>query len=524
MSLWNSLLSRLRVRADATPAPDDDFWYGPAQGSTASGARVTPDTALQLAAVFGCVRVISETVASLPLLMYRWRSDGGKERAADHPLYDILHDRPNAWQTSFEFREMMQAHLELRGNAYAQIVPGRRGAVDQLIPLHPDRVTPRSAPGNRIIYKVNWNDGTSSDLLQEEIFHLRGFSLDGIVGLSPIALEREVVGLGLTAQEYGARFFANDSTPGGVLEHPEALDQDAADRLKKSWHEKQGGANRHKVAVLDSGMKFHQIGLTNRDAQFLETRKYNAEDIARIYRVQPHKIGILDRATFSNIEHLAIEWVTDSVVPRLRRWEQRISFDLILAPQTYFAEFLVDGLLRGDIKSRYDAYAIARQWGWMNGNEIRASENMNPFEGGETYWAPFNMTPAEQLGKAPAGTAAPPPTSAVGAQVGMILDAAAERVVRKEVGTLRKALARAETPNAMMEAAGAFYTQHRDFVLSVIPSSPILVDGFAVGRLAKLRAALTAKEWKPTAEALLATWESEGGASVKDLLLGVAHE
>jgi HK97 family phage portal protein len=414
-------------------------------------------------------------VASLPLIVYRWLPGGGKERVPDHPLHDVLHDRPNVWQTAFEFREMMQGHLELRGNAYAEIIPGSRGAIDQLIPLHPDRVQPRRLPETtKIIYKVNREDGTTDELTQDEIFHLRGFSLDGVIGLSPITLEREAIGVGLGAQEYGARFYANDATPGGILEHPGTLDDQAIERLKKSWQDAHTGAGRHKVAVLEGGLKFTRIGLSNADAQFLETRKYQGEDIARIFGVKPHKVGILEHATFSNIQHESIDSVVDTLLPRLRRWEQKIQRDLIIEPNKYFAEFLVDGLLRGDIGSRYKAYAMARQWGLMNANEIREIENQNPFKGGDTYWAPLNMIPAEQLGKqsvAPKGTAAfPPPASkATQAHLRMIVEAAAERVIRKEVAGLRRIAEHAgKSPAAMKAEIERFYSEHARFVSSVL--------------------------------------------------------
>jgi len=513
MALWRSILNRIGLRAQEAPAPDDDFWYGPAMGPTASGARVTPDTALQLTAVFACVRVLSETIASLPLFIYRWRSDGGKERAPYNPLYEVLHSRPNQWQTSFEFREMMQGHLELRGNAYARIVSGPRGAVDQLIPLHPDRVTPRRILGTqRILYKVNWEGGTTSELTQEEMFHLRGFSLDGVTGLSPVALEREAIGVGLSAQEYAGRFFANDATPSGLLKHPAHFDSEEAEkRFLKSWQAAHSGSNRHKTAMLEDGITYEAIGLTNRDSQFLESRKYQAEDIARIFRVPPHKIGILDRATNNNIEHQGIEFVTDSIVPRARRWEQRINADLILAPETYFAEFLVDGLLRGDIASRYAAYATARQNGWLNANEIRKLENMNPYEGGDTYWAPVNMVPAEQLGKVPPSTP-PPAAKATTAQVEMIVEAAAERVIRKEVGGLRKIVERAD---GNQEAAKAeiekFYAEHARFVASVLGIPQERAESYCRGNAACF---LTALEKDLDFGEMLAWLESKGSGEL----------
>ena len=381
--------------------PWDDWWYTRPGWDSAAGMSVTPESAMQLKAVFACVRVASETLGSLPFIIYKRRPDGGKERAVDHPLYRVLHDSPNIWQTSMEFIEMMQAHLELRGNAFAKILPGPRGAIDQLIPLHPDLVQVYRLPNGKLKYQVrsrftaevNW-------YAQEEIFHLRGLSSDGLVGLSPIAVQRETIGNGLGMQDYAGRFFANDSKPPYVVEYPGKFKDDAArDKFRESIQKSQSQANRHKVMLLEQGMTAKALGLTNKDSQFLEATNATDVGIAGIYRIPPHKIGILDRATHSNIEHQNIEFVIDSMRPRAVRWERRVNVDLVdplneVLGGDYFGEFLLDGLLRGDLKSRMDAYAVARQWGLINPNFVAQIENWEPIPaeyGGNDYWRPVNM-------------------------------------------------------------------------------------------------------------------------------------
>jgi len=376
--------------------------------STATGVDVSPSTALQVTAVFACVRILAETVASLPLPVYRRLENGGKARAPDHYLYTILHDLPNPEMTSFELREVMMGHVCTWGNAYAEIEFDRAGRVRALWPLRPDRMTVKRVNGRlQYIYKLSKPDSqgrTEITLRDEQVFHVHGLGSDGIVGYSPIHLARQAVGLALAAEEFGARFFGNDARPGVVLEHPGTLGDEAHKRLRESWESRHGGLDKsHRVAILEEGLKVHEIGLPPEDAQFLQTRKFQVSEIARMFRIPPHMIADLERATFSNIEHQSLEFVIHTIRPWLVRWEQEI-YRSLLTPQerkTYFAEFLVDGLLRGDIQSRYQAYATARQWGWMSANDVRRLENMNPIEGGDTYLVPLNMIPAGQAGIEP---------------------------------------------------------------------------------------------------------------------------
>ena len=364
---------------------------------TASGAQVNSDTAMRVAAVYACVRVISETIASLPLHVYS-REEQGKRVRYDHPLYRLLHDQPNSWQTAFEFREMMQAHFELRGNAYAYKSMDARGNLVELLPLHPDRVEVQRNRDMSLQYLVQLEDNTSERVVftQDQIYHLRGLSSNGYVGRSTLQDARDIVGVAISTQEYAGRLFRNDATPSVVLKHPGKLSKEVADRIRDSWNEAfAGSGNARKTAVLEEGMVVDRLSLSAEDAQFLETRKFQRSEIGGLFRVPGHLIGDLEKATFSNIESQGIDFVMHCIRPRLVRWEQALSRDLFVAPRLYFPEFNVEGLMRGDTKSRYDGYAIARNWGWLSVNEIRAKENMNPIgPEGDVYLQPLNMSDA----------------------------------------------------------------------------------------------------------------------------------
>src|SRR5437879_2029672 len=279
--------------------PWDDTWYASRGYQTATGIRVSPESAMRVAAVFACVRVVAETIASLPLIIYRRLPNGGKERATDHPLYPLLHDSPNQWQTAYEWLEMMQSHLELRGNSYSLIETGNGKAIDGLVPLHPDRVIVKRLANGRLQYSVrSMYSGELTTYAQEEMLHLRGMSADGLVGMSTISVGAEVVANALATQEYAARFFENDATPPTAFIHKATLSPDAYTRLKSSLTEAHGGANHHKPIILEEGMDVKTLGVHPADSQLLEARQFARGDISSMFRVPPHKMGDLTRATF----------------------------------------------------------------------------------------------------------------------------------------------------------------------------------------------------------------------------------
>ena len=388
----------------------DDRWYTNLLffPKTASGAQVTPENSIRLTAVWCAVKIISEAIASLPLHLYQRDNDLSKSRDLSHPLAMNFSLKPNNWQTPFEFFELMTVHMLLRGNAFAQIIPTRDGQLKQLIPLDPDRMEVKLSTRGNPQYYYRRPDGKTRVFQHWQIFHLRGMSLDGLVGLSPIQLCRECVGLSLSAEEYCARFYSNDATPGGVLEHPSKLDDRAHARIKTSWMEAHSGTNKaHKPAILEEGMTWKPIQINARDAQFIEARKFQIGEIARLFNLPPHLLKDLDRATFSNIESQDLAFLKHSIRPWLTRWEQAVQRDIIYQfddeviegtefPKR-FVEFKADALLRSDIKTRNQSYAIALQWGWHSINEIRAMENMNPIEGGDIHLAPLNMVPIDKL-------------------------------------------------------------------------------------------------------------------------------
>ena len=403
---WRALTDRRFHVSQEPPGWIDTI--GPGY-ETVTGVTVSPDSSLQFIAVFACVRILAETIASLPLILYRRLPDGGKERAVDHPLYPLLHDLPNDEMTSYAWRETLMGHVTTWGNCYSQIVFDQGGRVASLWPLRPDQMrVERSAQTGKLVYFYRKsNAAPEQPVPAENILHIPGLGFDGITGYSPIQQARQAVGLGLAAEEFGARFFGNDARPGVVLQHPGKLGAEAHERLRKSWETRHGGLEKsHRVAILEEGLTVKEIGIPPEDAQFLETRKFQVTEIARLYRIPPHLLADLDRATFSNIEQQSLEFVIHTIRPWTVRWEQSLTHKLLTPDERgqYFIEYLIDGLLRGDITARYAAYAQGRQNGWLSANDIRERENMNPVEGGDVYLIPLNMIPASSAGE---GFAAP---------------------------------------------------------------------------------------------------------------------
>ena len=378
-------------------------------GGSTSGKAVNERSAMQMTAVYSCVRILSEAVASLPLHIYRYNDEGGKEKAIDHPLYFLLHDEPNPEMTSFVFRETMMTHLLLWGNAYAQIIRNGKGEVVALYPLMPNRMTVDRDEKGQIYYEYNTSKddaptmkGSMVKLTSTDVLHIPGLGFDGLVGYSPIAMAKNAIGMAIACEEYGAKFFANGAAPSGVLEHPGTIKDPS--RVRESWTRTFGGSsNSNKVAVLEEGMKYTPIAISPEQAQFLETRKFQINEIARIFRVPPHMVGDLEKSSFSNIEQQSLEFVKYTLDPWVSRWEQSMIRSLISADEKsqYFIKFNVDGLLRGDYQSRMNGYAIGRQNGWMSANDIRMLENLDriPAElGGDLYLINGNMTKLEDGG------------------------------------------------------------------------------------------------------------------------------
>ena len=379
-------------------------------GGTISGKAVNERSAMQMTAVYACVRILSEAVASLPLHLYRYNDSGGKEKAFDHPLYGILHDEPNPEMSAFSFRETLMTHLLLWGNGFAQIIRNGRSEVVALYPLMPDRMVVDRDSRGRLFYEYTRSESDANTLgkkstvimSQEDVFHVPGLGFDGLVGYSPIAMAKNAIGMGLACDEYGASFYQNGAQPGGVLEHPGVVKDPK--RVRESWNAiYQGSANAHRIAVLEEGMAYKPISISPEQAQFLQTRKFQIDEIARIFRVPPHMVGDLEKSSFSNIEQQSLEFVKYTLSPWITRWEQAIYRALFSEAEKkrFFVRFNVEGLLRGDYKSRMDGYAVARQNGWMSSNDIRELENLDRIpaeDGGDLYLINGNMLTLAQAG------------------------------------------------------------------------------------------------------------------------------
>jgi len=368
-------------------------------GQSVAGKMVNERTSMQTTAVFACVRIIAETIASLPLHTYRYRGEG-KEKMYDHPLYRILHDEPNPEMSSFTLRETMMTHLLLWGNSYSQIIRNGRGDVLGLYPLLPDKMlVDRDQKGE--LYYTYRKEGQSYYLGPDEVLHIPGLGFDGVMGYSPVALAKNAIGLNIAAEEYGGRFFANNATPTGILSTSGTIKDPT--KVRDAWQAAYGGRNNYKVAVLEDGLQYQAISMPNSDAQFLETRKFQIEEICRIFQVPPHMVADLSRSSFSNIENMAISFVVHTIRPWLVRIEQAMNRKLFKEGEkgTCFVSFNASALMRGDYKSRMDGYAIGIQKGFFSVNDVRRMENMDPIpeeEGGDLYLTNGNMLPLKLAG------------------------------------------------------------------------------------------------------------------------------
>ena len=383
--------------------------YNFLMGGTTSGKAVTERSAMQMTAVYSCVRILAEAVAGLPLHVYRYNAQGGTEKAINHPLYLLLHDEPNPEMSSFVFRETLMTHLLLWGNAYAQIIRNGKGEVIALYPLMPNKMSVDRDDKGQLYYTYTRStdeaptmQGMTVTLKPSDVLHIPGLGFDGLVGYSPIAMAKNAIGMAIACEEYGAKFFANGAAPGGVLEHPGTIKD--PQRVRDSWQSTFGGSgNANKIAVLEEGMKYTPIAISPEQAQFLETRKFQINEIARIFRVPPHMVGDLEKSSFSNIEQQSLEFVKYTLDPWVIRWEQSLMRALLSGSEKkeYFVKFNLEGLLRGDYVSRMNGYAIGRQNGWMSANDIRELENLDRIpaeEGGDLYLINGNMLPLKNAG------------------------------------------------------------------------------------------------------------------------------
>jgi len=452
-------------------------------GASSSGTVVTAETAQRVVAVLSCWRVLANAMSLMPLVLYRRIGRNGKERAKDHPLYDVLHDRPNNWQHTVGWIKQGMMHLCGRGNSYSLLVPGRLGAVDQLVPLHPDRVEVEMLPGYKLRYLYRQDTGRPTPYSQDEILHVRWLSNDGILGLNPIRQAREAIGLAAATEQHGATVFGNGASPGFALSSEQPIKPETSDKVLAQWNARhQGPRNAHKAAILPFGLKPVPLGMTAEDSQFIETRKYQRSEIASLYGIPPHLIGDLDRATFSNIEQQSLDFIQQTILPWCREWEAAINRTLLDEDERkdYFAEFSIEGMLRADSTTRAAFYTSLWNLGVLSANEIREKENMNPLDedGADLHFVQLNMQTLENAAKAPAPTEPPPAVEPADdpependppepQEEGMSALGAARQVLRDEVGKLLRwevdAMIRlAAKPKEFLAEVESFYVEHFD--------------------------------------------------------------
>lgn len=397
---WNAFRADAGLGVVGSPSADSDYWYHGLGYQSAAGPNVSPATATKLAAVYACTRVCAETLSSLPISIIREKKSGTRELAKDHPAYELF-QQPNTYQTNMEFFEMMQGHLELRGNAIAIKVTGNGRAIDELIPVHPDRVRVYLLPNRRLRYEVtSYSTGGIERYSQDEILHLRAWTMDGVMGISTVSAMAETIGVGMAQQEHRGRFFRNNAVVGLAVEGPK-MTPEAAELMRDSLAEGFTGENAFKAMIVPAGRTVKTLGLTNRDSQLIEASAATKLDICAGWRVPPHKIGDLSRGTFSNIEQQNIEFATDCIRPRVERMERRLGRDIVdslrfqeSALGDFFVVFNMDALFRGDMKSRYEAYAQAQFW--MLRNEMRRREGLNPVDGLDEPLVAVNMETVDQ--------------------------------------------------------------------------------------------------------------------------------
>ncbi len=505
------MIKRLGKAWQALFAQDDsDVSFGgnwhPATGIgdsnrvSSSGQHVTPNSALSVAAYYAAIRAISEDEAKLPFPVFESLEPRGKERLRDHAVTQLLSREPNPEMTAFSFRETLTANTLGWGNGYAEIQRNGMGDPVALWPIHPSRVRVCRTSGGELMYEIGNDDGSKAQINQSNMFHLHGLGGDGITGWSVAKLAADSLGLAIAAQKFGGSFFANGTNVGAVLKHPGQLGEEGADNLRRSWNQRYSGASKgNQVLILEEGMEYTQLGIPPEDAQFLETRQFQVEEVARWFRIPPHKIQHLENATFSNIESQAIEYVQDCLTPWLVRWEQEVQRKLLGTDADNFAQHVVTALLRGDQAARSTFYREQFNIGAMSQNDIRELENANPIEGGDTYYINGAMVPShlaaeganvvQPMGSQPAGddeddVPAEPGVDeeAIIASMAPAFQSASERVATKA----RKAMERAAKKHDPLEyskwLAGFAEELQADALVALLPVANSLASVLASTR------------------------------------------
>lgn len=515
--------------------PTDDFWYMPAPARTAAGVPVSSDSAMRLSTLYACVRNISEDIGKLPFPMYRRGPNDARTRETQHPVAKLLM-QPNPSQTGNEWREMGQSHIELRGNFYNEIrYQGSRPSA--LIPLHPDFVVPELLPDYSLRYKVRDPSGAKPDriLLADEVLHIRSLATNGPVGLNPVEANRETIGEAIATREYSAAFWKNDARPGIWLKHPTAFkDANMRSEFLARFNAQFRGEGRGGVWLSEHDIDLKEIGIKNTDAQYMESRKMQREDIAAIFRMPPHKVGIMDKATFSNIEQQAIEYVVDCLHGRCRRWEERVALTLLTESEReeFYFEFLLAELLRGETKARFEAYGLGINAGWFLRNEARRAENLPPVAGLDRPLLPLNTAQLDAQGNPPPQPAIKPPATTPptgqASHAARLVRAAAARLVRKEVAALTKIYERymgnGLTNDGLIAQCSGFFSTHVAHVAESMAIEPADAEKWCARRQTELLAAarLEIETRTPRVPLCLAGWQTIGGEDLAAFTEGLA--
>lgn len=492
----------------AGPPPDADFWYSPIAASTSAGVSVTPPSAMSSTVVYRCVNLLAATVAKLPLKL---RERATKKSSDEHPVYRVLSVRPNRWQTPYQFRAMQMLHIGLRGNAYAEIVIDRAGNVVELVPLHPDSITIEES-GADWRYRHQTKTGVRV-LARGQVLHLVGHCETLPYGVSPISAQSEAIGAAIAAQRYAALVFKNNARPGGgFLELPGKFsDVEARRRFMEEWHRGLTGANAHRMPVLENGMKFHELGMTNADAQMIETRKYSDTDLCRIFGVPPHKVGVLDRATYSNMEQQNVEFF-EEIHSQAANLEQQLQMQLLTEEEEarYYVQFELKGVLRADSKTRAEFYNKGIQDGWMTRNEVREREDMEPLDGLDDPLEPLNMAPAGSRSDTSGDTHTDTTPDPADDRKQALLNSAAERAITRELKSVRKIIERYGYGQPCIDAVEQFYVAHTEFLSSALACDKDRARAWCAARIDRLR--------DGPVQAAIDLMEIEGADALRELL------